>query len=77
MLAPPDWWLSQIGSVFPVLGSYPVMHASGTIQKLRSLQPKIEDQQARLVIVDEDRFNANCGEWWLFRESKKKKKSKG
>lgn len=34
LLAPPDWWLSQIGSVFPLLGSYPILHASGAVQKL-------------------------------------------
>jgi|TARA_B100000674_G_scaffold499200_1_gene542743 hypothetical protein len=40
MLAPPDWWLSQIGSVFPVLGSYPIMHASGTVQKIAVVAAK-------------------------------------
>lgn len=34
LLAPPDWWLAQISSVFPVQGSFPVFHASGAIQKL-------------------------------------------
>lgn len=34
LLAPPDWWLSQVGAIFPVLGSYPVMHSTGTVQKI-------------------------------------------
>ena len=48
MLAPPDWWLSQIGSVFPVLGSYPVMHATGSVQKIAIIAAK-DRRFSRLV----------------------------
>ena len=34
LLAPPDWWLSQIAAHFPIQGSFPVFHESGAIQKL-------------------------------------------
>ena len=33
MLAPIDWWLAQISPFFPVLGSFPIYHQSGTVQK--------------------------------------------
>jgi len=34
MLAPPDWWLAQVAVHFPLMGSYPIFHGSGTLQKL-------------------------------------------
>jgi hypothetical protein len=34
MLAPPDWWMAQVSVHFPVMGSYPILHQSGTLQKL-------------------------------------------
>jgi len=34
MLAPPDWWLAQVAVAFPLQGSYPIFHESGTLQKL-------------------------------------------
>ncbi len=34
LLAPPDWWLSQVGSVYPLQGSFPILHASGALQKI-------------------------------------------
>tara|TARA_B100000674_G_scaffold498996_1_gene540881 strand:+ start:4843 stop:5481 length:639 start_codon:yes stop_codon:yes gene_type:complete len=34
MLAPTDWWLAQVSPLFPVLGSFPIYHNSGTIQKV-------------------------------------------
>ena len=34
MLAPSDWWISQVSSIFPVQGSYPIFHANGEIQKV-------------------------------------------
>lgn len=34
MLAPPDWWVAQVASIFPVQGSFPIYHASGTVQKI-------------------------------------------
>jgi len=34
LIAPPDWWLSQIAEHFPIQGSFPVFHESGAIQKL-------------------------------------------
>ena len=34
MLAPQDWWIAQIVNVFPIQGSYPILHASGIVQKL-------------------------------------------
>jgi len=34
MLAPPDWWLSQISLFFPYLGSFPIYHESGIQQKV-------------------------------------------
>jgi hypothetical protein len=33
MLAPPDWWSSQISSHFPVFMTYPTYHKSGILQK--------------------------------------------
>ena len=40
MLAPQDWWLSQVGASFPLLGSYPVYHSSGIIQKVAIIATK-------------------------------------
>ena len=40
MLAPSDWWISQIASLFPVQGSYPIFHASGEIQKVAVVATK-------------------------------------
>ncbi len=34
MLAPTDWWVAQVASIFPIQGSFPILHASGEIQKL-------------------------------------------
>ena len=34
MLAPSDWWVSQVASIFPIQGSYPIFHANGEIQKV-------------------------------------------
>lgn len=78
MLAPPDWWLSQIGSIFPVLGSYPVMHASGTIQKIAVVAAK-DRRFSKLVwslLMKTDSMPIVVSGGYLG-ESKKKKKSKG
>ena len=40
MLAPPDWWVAQVSSVFPVLGYFPIMHSTGTIQKISIVATK-------------------------------------
>ena len=40
MLAPSDWWVSQIAGIFPVLGSYPVYHVRGEIQKVAIVATK-------------------------------------
>jgi|TARA_X000000950_G_C13878426_1_gene645817 hypothetical protein len=40
MLAPQDWWLSQVGATFPILGSYPVYHSTGIIQKVAIIATK-------------------------------------
>ncbi len=40
MLAPQDWWLSQVGASFPILGSYPVYHSTGIIQKVAIIAAK-------------------------------------
>ncbi|WP_115024870.1 methyltransferase domain-containing protein [Synechococcus sp. UW69] len=34
MLAPHDWWVSQVSSIFTVQGSYPIYHESGALQKI-------------------------------------------
>lgn len=34
MLAPPDWWLAQCSPHFPVIGTFPVFHESGVLQKI-------------------------------------------
>ena len=77
MLAPPDWWLSQVGSVFPVLGSYPVMHASGTIQKIAIVAAK-DRRFSRLVwslLMKSDSMPIVVSGGYLG-ETNKKKKSK-
>ena len=40
MLAPPDWWVSQVAGLFPVQGSYPIFHANGEIQKIAIVAAK-------------------------------------
>ena len=40
MLAPSDWWVSQVASIFPVQGSYPIFHATGEIQKIAIVATK-------------------------------------
>ena len=40
MLAPPDWWVAQVASIFPVQGSFPMYHTSGTVQKLAIVAAK-------------------------------------
>jgi len=34
MLAPPDWWIAQVASIYSVQGSYPIYHQTGDIQKV-------------------------------------------
>jgi hypothetical protein len=34
MLAPSDWWIAQVSSVFTVQGSFPIFHINGEIQKV-------------------------------------------
>ena len=79
MLAPSDWWISQIASFFPVHGCYPIFHANGEIQKLAvvasknckysslvwSLLMKLEKSQMRVI-----------GGYLGGKELKKKKKPK-
>ena len=40
MLAPSDWWISQVSSIFPIQGSYPIFHANGEIQKVAVVAAK-------------------------------------
>lgn len=40
MLAPSDWWISQVASIFPIQGSYPIFHANGEIQKVAIVASK-------------------------------------
>ena len=40
MLAPSDWWIAQIASIFPIQGSYPIFHSSGEIQKVAVVAAK-------------------------------------
>mgnify|MGYP001230228349 CR=1 FL=1 len=40
MLAPSDWWISQVASLFPIQGSYPIFHANGEIQKIAIVASK-------------------------------------
>lgn len=34
LLAPPEWWVSRLGQLFPCMTSFPVMHRAGIPQKL-------------------------------------------
>ena len=40
MLAPQDWWVAQVASIFPVHGSFPMFHSSGSVQKLAIVAAK-------------------------------------
>ena len=40
MLAPQDWWVAQVASIFPVQGSFPMFHSSGSVQKLAIVAAK-------------------------------------
>ena len=40
MLAPSDWWISQVASIFPVQGSYLIYHAGGEVQKVAIVATK-------------------------------------
>ena len=40
MLAPQDWWISQVAGIFTVQGSYPIYHSGGDIQKIAIVATK-------------------------------------
>ena len=40
MLAPSDWWVAQVASIFPIQGSFPIFHSSGEIQKIAIVATK-------------------------------------
>jgi hypothetical protein len=40
MLAPSDWWISEVSSVFPTLGTFPIYHETGAIQKVAIVASK-------------------------------------
>ena len=48
MLAPSDWWISQIASIFTIQGTYPIYHANGEVQKLAVVAAK-DHKNASLV----------------------------